>query len=345
MWEVFNNTPFLVERGFLRDLDGAERWIVVVKGTFDVGKDGRLREAGEQSPPGRAPVWTGEPGLSSLEADTDFVLERTGTDILIQGHAYATRGRSVPSVEAGFRIGRLQKLIRAFGVRAWMRGSHRGVVPGPARPLDRVPLVYEEAFGGIDPDAPRGAAPQSMQNPAGRGFRHDVRALIDRPAHRLDHLKEDGHGGPYDRPPAGFGPIAPSWTPRAQLAGTYDETWKKRRAPLWPKDLDLRFFRSAPPDQQLPTFLLGGEIIELFNLTPDSYLRVQVPDLSLTMRTIFTDGEESTKAHLHTVVLRPDEARAQLIWYASCRCHGREHRLTRAIVHWEGGRDWLLAPR
>jgi hypothetical protein len=63
------------------------------------------------------------------------------------------------------------------------------------------------------------------------------------------------------------------------------------------------------------------------------------------MRTIFTDGEESTKAHLHTVVLRPDEARAQLIWYASCRCHGREHRLTRAIVHWEGGRDWLLAPR
>jgi hypothetical protein len=344
MWEVFNNTPFLVERGFLRDLDGAERWIVVVKGTFDVGKDGRLREAAEQAPPLRVPVWTGDPGLSSLAADSDFVLERTGTDVLIHGHAYAPRGRSVPSVEAGFRIGGQQKLIRAFGVRAWMRGQ-RGVVPGPARPLVRVPLVYEEAFGGVDPDAPKGAAVQSMQNPAGRGFRHDVRGLIDRPAHRLDHLKEDTPGGSRDLPPAGFGPIAPSWTPRAQLAGTYDDAWKKSRAPLWPKDLDPRFFRSAPVDQQLATFLRSGEIIELFHLTPDGYLRVQLPDLTLTMRTIFTDGAENAQASLHTVVLRPDEARAQLIWYASCRCQGREHRLTRAIVNWEGSRDWLLAPR
>jgi hypothetical protein len=344
MWIVDNNTPFLVERGFLRDLDGAERWIVVAKGTFDVGADGRLRQAPEQFPPCRAPIWNGEPGASSLREDTAFVLERTGTDILVDGHAYAPAGRSASSVEAGYRIGRYQKLIRAFGVRAWMRGSLRkGAVPGPARPLDRVSLNYEEAFGGVDPDAPRGASSRSAQNPVGRGFRNDASVLIDGPAHRLEHLSDQSSAGPHDRAPAGFGPIAPSWAPRVHWAGTYDDEWKTHRAPLWPKDLDLRFFRSAPADQQLPTFLGSGELIELFNLTPDGYLRARLPDLSLTMRTVFEDGEETTSAVLHTVMLQPDSRRVQLAWHASCGCHGREHRLTRAIMHWRGSRDWLLS--
>jgi hypothetical protein len=31
MWVVDNNTPFAVERGFLRDRQGGEVWIVAIK--------------------------------------------------------------------------------------------------------------------------------------------------------------------------------------------------------------------------------------------------------------------------------------------------------------------------
>jgi hypothetical protein len=335
MWEVFNNTPFRIERGFLRDLDGGERWVVV-----DIGADGKVVEAAEQTPPLRAAVWNGEPGKSSLKADSDFVLERTGTDVLLHGHAYAPHGRSVTSVEAGFRLGERRKILRAFGVRAWTKTDKNAVVPGPARPLDRVPLSYEEAFGGLDPKAPPSSPTSSAQNPVGRGFCHDVRALPNSPAHRLEHLKDDDRAGPHERAPAGFGPIAPHWAPRVKLTGTYDEAWKNQRAPLWPKDFDPRFFRSAPLDQQWPVFLAAGEVIELFNVTPDGFARVRLPDVSLNMRTVFKDGEERDSFRLNTVTLRPDDKRVELVWHASRRCHGREHRLIRAIVSNEGSRDW-----
>jgi hypothetical protein len=342
MWVVDNNTPFPVERGFLRDLDGGEVWIVVLKATFDIRPDGRVRRSEEQVPPARAAAWTGAPGQSSLLHDTDFVLSKSGTDVLVRGHAYAPRGRSVPSVEAGFKVGSFAKRIRAYGIRAWMRGrSSQIVVAGPARPFDRVALTYEEAFGGADPRAPAGAKPASTFNPVGLGFRYQPASLVGEAAPRLEHLDADTQAGPADRPPAGFGPIAPSWAPRTPLAGTYDERWKSTRAPLWPLDFDVRFFRSAPADQQLPTYLAPRQTIELFNLTPDGYARVEVPDLSFTMRTIFTDGEEKTKAVLHTALCEPDQDRIQLCWHASLPCHGREHKLTRAILNLEGDRACL----
>ena len=40
MWVAENNTRFRIERGFLRDRNGGEVWITVVKGTFDIRPDG-----------------------------------------------------------------------------------------------------------------------------------------------------------------------------------------------------------------------------------------------------------------------------------------------------------------
>src|SRR3954467_13888800 len=142
MWVAENNTPFRIERGFLRDRNGGEVWINVVKGIFDIRPDGTLRAAKEQDvPPARVAAWTGEPGKSSLLHDTDFIIGKSGTDILIQGHAYAPRGRPATSVDVGFRAGSLSKRIRAHGVRAWMRGRNSNtVVPAPGRPYDPAPL-------------------------------------------------------------------------------------------------------------------------------------------------------------------------------------------------------------
>jgi hypothetical protein len=343
MWVVDNNTPLPVERCFLRDRDGGEIWIVVVRGTFDVVSDDRVRSAEVQVPPARAAAWTGEPGASSLRHDTDLVLPRNGTDVLVHGHAYAPRGRAAPSVDLVLKVGSRAKRVRVHGVRAWMRSlTSSAIVPGPALPFERLPLAYEDAFGGTDTAAPPGKPSGSASNPVGVGFSHTPATLVDVPAPRIEAVDEPLRAGPFDLPAAGFGPIAPHWSSRSRFGGTYDKTWQATRAPLPPKDFDERFWRSAPPDQQLDHFLDSGARIELSHFTPDGFLAVTVPDVRFTMRVIFTDGEAEVRAVLHTAVLEPDDGRVQFVWHASYPCHGRDHKLTRAIVNWEGDRSCLL---
>jgi hypothetical protein len=343
MWVAENNTRFRIERGFLRDRNGGEVWITVVKGVFDIRPDGTMRAAKEQDvPPARIAAWTGEPGKSSLLHDTDFIIGKTGTDILIKGHAYAPRGRPATSVDVGFRAGPLSKRLRAHGVRAWMRGRNSGtVVPGPPRPFDRVPITYENAFGGSDPNPPSGRPAGSTQNPVGTGFSYQPLALLDRAAPRLESEGAPLTAGPHEMAPVGFGPIAPHWAARACFAGTYDEAWKDGRAPLLPKDFDERFWRSAPPDQQVNGFLPPGSRIELTGLTPDGLLTVRLPEINFGIRVHLTDGDATAAAVLHTVHLLPDERRVLMVWHASYPCHGRDHKLRQAIVDMEGDRSCL----
>jgi hypothetical protein len=343
MWVVDNNTPFAIERGFLRDRQGGEVWIVVVKGTFDVKPQGVLRAAVEQPPPARVASWAGEPGKSSLLGDTDFVLAKSGTDVLVRGHAYATHGQRMTTVDVGLRVGSLTKRIRVHGTRAWMT-SHfsSAIVPGPALPFEKVALRYENAFGGTDTSGPAGAPTMCAWNSVGTGFSHQPKHLIDKAAPQFEFVDGPLQAGLHEIVPAGFGPIAPAWMPRAAAAGTYDRDWEANQAPLLPKDFDERFYRSAPADQQLPTHLLPGQAIELFNLTPDGFWNARIPDLTFRMRVIFSDGEERVRAVLHTASLDPDHHRAQLVWHTSLPCHGREHKLTRAIVDCEGDRTCRL---
>ncbi len=344
MWVLHNNTPLAAARSFLRDRQGGEVWIGVIQGTFDVARDGSMRLAAEQVPPAHVAEWSGGAGpKSSLLRDTDFVLSREGTDVLVHGHAYAPAGQRVSTLEVALRVGPLLKRLRVYGVRAWVPGpsASAAVVAGPARPFDKVPIVYENAFGGADPHAPANHPTCCAHNPVGKGFAHDPRGLVGQAAPQVEHLDRPAQAGPHEIAPAGFGPIAPHWMPRAGLAGTYDKAWELHQAPLLPKNFDERFYRSAPADQQLPHAMRAGETIELYHMTPEGHWRMRIPDLAFRVRAIFADQEERAGATLHTVRLWPDARRVQLVWQSRLPCHGREHKLIRAIINWEGDRTCL----
>ena len=55
MWQLDNRTPFAAERGWVRDRDGTEIWLVAVKATFDVLPDGTTQVSKEQPPVLRLP--------------------------------------------------------------------------------------------------------------------------------------------------------------------------------------------------------------------------------------------------------------------------------------------------
>jgi hypothetical protein len=113
-----------------------------------------------------------------------------------------------------------------------------------------------------------------------------------------------------------------------KLAGTYDETWEKKRRPLLPSDFDEKFYQCAPADQQVDGFLKGGERAELHNLTPEGLLSFDLPRITLGMTTWFYDATEVThRAALHTVMIQPDKRKFQMVWHSQLPCHSKVNKL------------------
>jgi hypothetical protein len=314
----------------MRNLNGAETWVVVVKATFDVDQDGVLRVSREQPPPARVPCYRGEPGRSSIEYDADFVLDKNTTDIVVNGHAYAPAQRRETVVDVSFQVGAVVKRLRVFGNRSWtLTGT-----PTYPDAFERMPLIYERAFGGVDLTSDRPEVDWYWPNPVGTGF-----AVSDR---GLTHLRLPNVEYPDDptvswnsRPrPAGFGVVGPHWQARARFAGTYDVAWSDHRQPLLPTDFDLRHFQSVPEDQQAPRFLTGGEPVALHNLTPSGILRFRLPVLALRIETRFMDGERRPHAapSLHSLILEPDHPRVSLVFHSSIECHHKVYKLDHSRV-------------
>lgn len=329
MWQLDNRTPFAAERGWVRDRDGTEVWLVAVKATFDILPDGQTQVAKEQPPVLRMPEHFGEPGKSSIKYDTDLVLVKTTTDVIVVGHAWAPAGRQVRQADVGFRVGPVQKVLRVFGDRVW--GSFGAGAP---QPFERMPLVYERAYGGADPRSSTPEKDWEWRNPVGTGF---VKAAAHADGMRLPNVEYPGDliGSWRHRPePAGFGVIASHWQPRVALAGTYDDHWMKTRQPLLAEDLDDRHFQCAPRDQQAPQWMRGGEPVVLKGLTPGGDLRFSLPKLYLGFQTRFYDGSRviHPRKQLHTVIIEPDFPRVSLVWHTALPCHFKVQKLDRTII-------------
>lgn len=319
MWALFNSTPYSAERTFARDRDGAEVWIVVVKATFVIHTDGSTAPAPKQEPIHHIPQCIGAPGASSLRYDSDLLPSRPATDVILHGHAYAPLGQPVTQLEVGLRVGPITKSLRVYGDRTWQRGRFGPVLSEPESFI-RMPLIYERAFGGTDAN---GAV--EPRNPLGLGFSSASNSCIGRRAPNIEDLRHLLRNTDERPPPAGFGPIASHWAPRAQRAGTYDSRWERERMPLVPGDFDDRYYQSAPDDQQVPGYLKGGEQVELHNLTPEGRLSFQLPRVNLGFVTYIAGDSRHHSARLHAVILEPDERRLMLLFHTALPCHYTIH--------------------
>jgi hypothetical protein len=324
MWDVENATRYAHAHSWDRDKTGADTWIVVVKGTFLILPDGSTTVADQQPPVCTVPEYLGAPGQSSLRLDTDLVRVKPTTDVVVWGHAYAPNGRPAKQVDVTLRTNAFEKTLRVFGDRQWKRGLV-GLTPSEPEPFVRMPIVYERAFGGADR---RSAQPSDHtwdeRNPVGVGFARDATQSSPGGVPNVEYPSEPLSSSRQRPRPAGFGPIPPHWMPRRQWAGTYDAEWEQERKPLAPDDMDDRFFLCAPPDQQPPTHLRGGEVVELLNMTPGGALRFHLPRVVLGFETLFESDEPTYhRPVLHTVIIEPDTPRVSLVWQTTLQCHAK----------------------
>lgn len=311
----------------MRDLNGAEISLVAVRGTFSVDTAGNLQVSENQAPVCRAPEYIGTPGQSSLRCDHDFVRTKSRTDVLLHGSAYAPACKVVNYVDVSMSVGPISKRLRVWGNRAWKSSAFR-MVPDEPQPFACLPITYERAYGGSSADEVLGSVRQSTQNPIGLGLAPSPGQFVP----NIEYPEHPAGTAGWKQRPAGFGPIPQDWSPRRELAGTFDAAWERSRMPLLPLDFQDAHFQCAPADQQASGFLRGGEEVLLHGLTPEGVCRFRLPRVTLGFRTRIDGRSVDHRADLHTVLLEPDAHRVTLVWQTALPCHHTLYSLERTTV-------------
>lgn len=320
MSELVNLTPFAATCLPSMTRDDEQLTLVVVSGRFLLPSPraravASLALAEVQGEVPLADEHTADPAASSLRREGQAVYTRPGTDVYLVGHAWAPGERPTPRSVIALSVGPCQKGAVVFGDRVWSQGVTVG--PGRAQPFTRLPLVYERCFGGSLERASGALALASERNPVGRGLFASEREAVG----QLMPNFEDPQAlvsSPADLPrPCGFGPIARHWRPRRDFAGTYDQQWMDARLPLWPKDMDERFFLAAAPELQARPHLRGGEPVRVVGMHPEGDFALALPRYRLRAR--FEQGRASVRRALvlDAVEIDTDAGTLTLTWRAS----------------------------
>ncbi|PRP97429.1 hypothetical protein ENSA5_34210 [Enhygromyxa salina] len=322
------------------DRDGEEIVVVAAAAHFALPPAGRrhlgpLAPCEDQAPPHFDDVYWGDPTTTSLRYEGQSAYTRPGTDIYLNGSAHAPGGRAVAEVAVELAVGSCRARARVFGDRVWVNTAGALRVSPPV-PFVRMPLVWERAFGGGSVDA--GEHGYEPRNPIGVGVYASARAASDAPLPNIEHpaaLISELWSRP---PPVGFGPIGRHWRPRVAFAGTYDESWVRNRAPLWPDDFDERFFLAAAPGLSAIPHLRGGEPVIMSGVDPGGGLGFRLPTVRLSCKSVFKRRVERVGMRLDAVILEPDEGSLTLILRATVALgRGGDHNYTvvRALEDWE----------
>ena len=181
--------------------------------------------------------------------DTDVMLNRTGADIVVEGNAYPPGART--PFDFGIQVGAHVRLACGFGPRRVMQGAGGRLRFSDPELIERIPLDWESAYGGVDlaaraeigdpfeevsieagvPSDPRFGLFAYPRNPVGRGYViepttraleacqlpliEDARALLT-PG---NVVRGDFVRWPHGPPVAAFGWLAHGYFPRNVLLG------------------------------------------------------------------------------------------------------------------------------
>ncbi|RJT43516.1 DUF2169 family type VI secretion system accessory protein [Rahnella woolbedingensis] len=309
MWSLKNETPYSAERGWYRDVNGAEVWVVAMKATYDIRADGST-QLSSPLPVNSSIVIS--PDSDEILYETDLGPEKNSTDILLNGHAWAPNNLPVNRLFIGLKVSGLCRLARVRGPRIWNGDSY----DSPSKFLS-IPLRYPYMAQGSFSD-------ESICNPLGITFDENPEKGRSR-LPQIEFLSDSGYPG--------FGTVPRQWPGRVCHAGTYDKHWQETQSPLLPEDFDPRFWQVAPPPQYAAGQLQGNETVTLANLTPPSFspsniLSFAIPKISFNLRTQFTDGSVSIhRAKIHTVIIEPDHPRLSVVWHTALPCHRKANML------------------
>lgn len=338
MAEVENRTPFKLTALQSLTREGRDCLAVYVAGSFDIPAaietlPADLARSEEQMAPPLQDVFVGEPWASSLYLEAQTAYHRQGTDVYIHGHAWSEGGQPARESRVQVQVGSLKRTLQVYGDRVWTGVAD--LRPSTPVPFVSMPLQWERSFGGRSAAGAR----WEPRNPIGRGLYASHSEARDSALPNLEDPDERIRSWSDAPTPAGVSPIARDWQPRLGYAGTYDEAWRRQRAPLWPEDMDLRFFQAAAPGLSTRNCLRGGEPVLLDGFSPDGAIGFLLPVCRLLLHSYFRDHSDRRPMVMDALLLDLDERRLILFWRATVPAHRQmalhRHSVVRELESWE----------
>lgn len=334
---IDNRTPFAFANVYLQNEEARPVLVTIVRATYEIA--GRaLRVAEIQAPvPVAGELYGDSPETSSYRYEPEAAYIKPATDLVLIGHAYSPRV-GAHETQVTFQVGSLSKTVNVWGDRVWTKWA-AGVGPTRPEPFEKIPLVYERAFGGWDKSAstPQAAAVDN-RNPVGTGFR-TARSPFEEGV-RLPNLEDPSD--PLERygqivPVAGFGFTSSNWEPRASLAGTYDEAWMKERMPLFPKNFDRRFYNAGAHGLVAPS-LHGDEVVHVRGASPVGMVsfKLPAPPRPVCLVSLLRRPDTVIETHLDTVIVNTDEDKVYMTWRGHVPLKNGPHDVRHILIETPG---------
>lgn len=320
MLQLRNGSPYAAEILLLADEQGRETLYLVTKMTLRYAS-GRLRVGEVQRPIVFADEYHGDPARSSLRRMTEAHLLKPGTDVLVLGDAYAPGGVPTSSCRVSVRVGPMSHELLVFGDRVWT-GLRIDPTASTPSPFTVMPIVYERAYGG-SATAADGSVRAEPRNPVGRGFLGKGAPVLRAPLPNIEDPRALVSTPASSPAPVGYGPIAPSWAPRNAYVGTYGRTWQETRAPYLTDDFSAEFFHVASPSMRSHRPLVGGEAVELSNLSPRGRDAFFLPVCAWANTVRLAGAVHPVAMRLESVFFEPGDDLVALTWRGALACHRR----------------------
>ncbi len=223
----------------LWQMQGRLHVTVVVKASFSFALDAAMDRIDPEEIL-RAEVHHNKNPMRSIRATGDLAPFQPLCDVVLTGHACAPSGTTVDALSVRLVVFREVPLVDKT---LYVRGDTQGA---ETTPFDRIPLMYERAFGGIGWE----------DNPLGVG----AGAATSAKAPNVIDPEEP-------KRVAAFGPISRGWPLRKRLLGTADRKALDRPIAEVPAGFDWAYYQSAPIDQRTE-YLHGNEWIILDGMNP-----------------------------------------------------------------------------
>jgi uncharacterized protein YjbI with pentapeptide repeats len=189
----------------------------------------------------------------------DHILPKPRAEVMLSGAAHAI-GEPVKAMAVRMQCGAIDKRLCVIGDRSWHRLIGPWVCVDEAKPFARMPIAWENAYGG----------PDYAANPLGRGFLPHLAWLRSR-AGQMPNIEAAAPPltpGRRRYVPSCFAPMSLVHSPVRTASGSYDQRWLQEDFPGLPRDFDFGLFNLTAADQQFAGHFKGDETYCLEGLHP-----------------------------------------------------------------------------
>ncbi len=332
MLELNNKTNQAVELYPSYDEQGNYQYTILLKRTYSIDEYGMLTEPEGLSCINQVDEYYGDPLTSSLKSSGDLVPYKTGSEFYIYG-GQVDNPRKAKAVRVKVEIKskgtNFAKTLMVTGNRVCAKSTF-GYSTTKPKSFESCQLSYENAYGGMGEYTEE----QCTKNPAGKGFISHAKGKKSKQVEFPNiELANDLIKNPVgDYSPAGFGPIPPHWSPRAERNDDLEEKKNNISESSEEEDGAISVFNCAPKDQIFKHPFVGNEIVYLDGISMNGSsrtLKIVNPENSIEAWHLVGSEDKSIDLVCDTLIVDADNNELQQLWRATIA-----HDLSQDKVEW-----------